>query len=64
MIYDYFMGSMMQDKTDLNPVCYIRTRLVLANLLEWDLRGVMKRTEIRKTRPERQRIPERPSLLS
>ena len=43
MIYGYFMGSMMWYKTDLNPMYYIRTRPVLANLLEWDLGGVIKK---------------------
>ena len=40
MIYDYFMGSMMSYKTD--PMCYIRIRPVLANLLKWNLGGVIK----------------------
>ena len=42
MIYGYFMGSMMWYKTDPNPMCYIRTRSVLANLQEWNLGGVIK----------------------
>ena len=63
MIYDYFMNSMMWYKTDPNPMCYIWTQPVLANLLEWDLWGVIKKTEIRKTRSKRQRVPKRPDLV-
>ena len=43
MIYGYFMGSMMWYKTDTNPMCYIRTRSVLVNLLEWDLWSIIKK---------------------
>jgi len=43
MIYGYFMGSMMWYKTDLNSMCYIRIRPVLANSLEWNLGGVIKK---------------------
>ena len=45
MIYDYFTSFMMWYKNDPNPMCYIRIRPVLVNLLEWDLEGTIKENQ-------------------